>query len=91
MSKLAKLDTYNYHIIPGFIRIKVRDRLDASLVDILGEIDTAGGNIYVEGMYFSYLDNYYLWENHEGTWLDLEVIEVDASYDISISEEDFSV
>ena len=64
---LAKLDYYDYDILDRLpnttlkvIRINVDSTNDSSLVDIMSEINSTDGRIYVEGKYYLYLDNYRL-------------------------------
>lgn len=49
---MAKLDTYDYFIMPGVIQITISGTNDPSLVDIFSEIDRSNGRIYVEGLFF---------------------------------------
>lgn len=52
----AKLDAYDYDILPGVIRIRINGTNDPDIVDIMTEIERSNGNIYVEGYRYSYLD-----------------------------------
>lgn len=75
---MAKLDAYNYMILPGVIRISLDSSTDPILVDILSEIDNSKGVIYVEGRYYEYLDQYYIFNNPDevgGPYLDLLIVE----------------
>jgi len=73
---LAKLDIYDYFVLPGVIQIQVERTNDPTLVDILSEVDRANGRIYLEG-------HYYIMHGHEihttngKTYLDLRVTETD--------------
>lgn len=55
--KTAKLDIYDYKILPGLIQIELDGNNDPTMVDILSEIDRVNGHIYVEGMYFIMTNN----------------------------------
>lgn len=72
MMKLAKLDSYDYELLPGVIRININGPTDPDIVDIMSEIQATDGRIYVEGYHFSYLDNYRLLPNY----IELDVVEV---------------
>lgn len=75
--KLAKLDGYNYLMLPGVIRITIDGVKDPDLVDIMSEIQRADNNIYVEGRYYRYLDEYHI--NTTGNtqpYLELQVEEL---------------
>ena len=74
--KLAKLDMYNYRLLPGTIRIHIEGTTDPDLVDILSEIEATDGRIYVEGYHFSYKDNYRLITDNGETYIELDVVEV---------------
>lgn len=52
MRTLAKLDRYDYTILPGCVQIMLDSTNDPIQVDILSEIDRANGNVYVDGQYF---------------------------------------
>lgn len=56
----TKLDAYDYDILPGVIRIRINGTNDPDIVDIMSEIERSKGNIYVEGYYYLYKDNYRL-------------------------------
>jgi hypothetical protein len=73
---LAKLDAYDYMLLPGIIRINVSGTNDPDLVDILSEIHRYEGRIYVEGQRYSYLDNYRLIGRGKDSYLELDVVEV---------------
>lgn len=73
---LAKLDAYDYMLLPGVIRIHVSGTRDPDLVDILSEINRYEGRIYVEGQRFKYLDNYRLVGDSGDAYMELDVIEV---------------
>ena len=52
MRRLAKLDCYEYYVLPGIIQIQLTATNDPSLVDILSEIENANGNLYLDGHYY---------------------------------------
>lgn len=62
--KLTKLDNYEYTMLPGIIRISIDGANDPDLVDILSEISRSDGNIYLDGMYFKYLDRHEVTDTH---------------------------
>jgi hypothetical protein len=70
---LAKLDSYDYTLYNGTIRIYVAGTNDPSLVDILSDISRAEGKIYVEGEYYLYLDNYRLIKDGRQTYMEIDV------------------
>ncbi len=49
---LAKLDRYDYELLPGVVKIRMESTKDPTMVDILSDIDRSNGKIYVEGYYF---------------------------------------
>jgi len=55
---LAKLDTYDYTILPGAIRIRISSTKDPDIVDILSEIERFNGKIYVEDGHYNFLKKY---------------------------------
>jgi hypothetical protein len=73
---LAKLDTYDYAILPGVIRISLSGTNDPDIVDIMSEIHRNDGSIYIDGRYYSYLDSYDLYTNNTGSYVDLVVVDV---------------
>ena len=77
MKKVAKLDTYDYIILPGVIRIKISSRTDSIMVDILSDIENSDGWIYVDGFYYSYLEDYSI--NDE--YLELSVVLMEPEYE----------
>jgi hypothetical protein len=70
--KLAKLDNYDYELLPGVIRISINGTTDPDIVDIMSEIQATDGRIYVEGYRYVYLDNYRLCSEY----MELDVVEV---------------
>jgi hypothetical protein len=74
--QLAKLDAYDYTLLPGVIRIRIEGTNDPDLVDIMSEIHNTGGRIYVEGYHFSFLDSYRLPRYGDTTYLELDVMRV---------------
>lgn len=71
---LTKLDNYDYIVLPGHIRIKVSATNDPVLVDILSEIHNSNGRIYVDGDYYLYLDEYDVFTDDVGIYMDLRVV-----------------
>ena len=76
MRTMAKIDCYDYFILPGVIQIAVRGTNDPILVDILSEVERANGRIYVEGHHFI-MQGYDIHRNGEQTYLHLQVITID--------------
>lgn len=73
MTALAKLDPYDYKVIPGKIRIKLTSSNDPILVDILSDIHNSNGKIYVEGGFYSYLSKHEIVRRGRYTFLELNV------------------
>lgn len=76
MRSITKLDTYDYIILPGVIRIKIKSNTDPILVDVLSEIENSNGKIYVDGNYYQYLEMYYIYTSEKESYLELEVVNV---------------
>mgnify|MGYP006355747037 CR=1 FL=1 len=72
---LTKLDVYDYTILPGIIRIHINGTNDPVLVDIMSEITHTNGHIYVEDLYYTYLDRYEVFNNGIESYIDLAVVE----------------
>lgn len=72
---LTKLDAYPYEILPGIIRIYIDGTNDPDMVDILSEINRTDGQIYVEGSYYSYLDECSVFSDGREAYLELKVAE----------------
>lgn len=72
---ISKLDTYDYIILPGVIRIRVEGTNDPALVDILSEISNANSRIYVEGCYYEYLNSYRLFYESKTPYMELDVVQ----------------
>lgn len=72
----AKLDVYDYVVLPGVIRIGISGVSDPILVDILSEIDLVDGKIYVEGFNYQYMNEYniVLDDPDTGPYMDLHVL-----------------
>jgi hypothetical protein len=75
MTKLAKLDRYDYRIVPDKIRIKLTRTNDPILVDILSEIHNSDGKIYVDGHFYSYLGTHQIVTRRNNVFLELHVSE----------------
>lgn len=73
---VTKLDAYDYEIDPGVIRIRLAGTTDPDLVDIMSEVDRSNGNIYIDGFRYSYLDSYRLFTKEDGTFIELDVVEL---------------
>lgn len=71
---LAKLDAYDYVILPGIIRIRLTATNDPDIVDIMSEINSTGGSIYLEGYRYTYLDRYHIYTLRNTAYLELEVV-----------------
>lgn len=71
---LAKMDLYDYVIVPGIIRIALSATNDPTLVDILSEIELANGRVYADGHYYMFL-GYQIYTEDGNTFMDLEVVE----------------
>ena len=72
---LTKLDSYDYLLLPGVIRIELDNTNDPDVVDILSEINRSEGRIYVEGYRYLYLDNYRLFQVDQQAFIELDVVE----------------
>lgn len=71
---LAKMDLYDYLILPGIIRIALSATNDPTLVDILSEIELANGRIYADGCYYNFL-GYQIYTQDGNVFMELEVVE----------------
>lgn len=71
---LVKLDAYDYMILPGIIRIRLDCSNDPISVDILSELSRTDNKIYVEGYYYSYLDNYRVYSDNGDSFMELDVV-----------------
>lgn len=80
MTKLAKLDTYDYEILPGMIRIKLTRTNDPILVDILSDIRNSNGRVYVEDNYYLYSDKYEIVKDGKVSYLELHVTKTQTIY-----------
>lgn len=74
MRSLAKLDNYDYIVLPGVIRINIQSKSDPDIVDIMSEIEFSGNKIYLDGSYYEYLDSYSIGHLEEGMYLDIHVV-----------------
>lgn len=73
--KVTKLDSYDYEIESGVIRIFLSGMNDPDQVDIMSELNRTDGRIYVEGRRFIYLDNYRVRKHRTRTFMELDVVE----------------
>jgi hypothetical protein len=71
--KMAKLDAYNYSLLNGIIRITVSGTTDPDLVDIMSEIERANNKIHIEGIYYTYLGTYRVFNRGTHAYLELDV------------------
>ena len=77
MRNLAKLDSYEYTLLPGVVRIDILDSSDPILVDILSEIENSNDIFYLEGEYYRFLGDYEIVNTQNNKWyLDLSVVEI---------------
>lgn len=74
--KVAKLDAYDYSLLPGIIRIRVSATNDPDLTDIMSEIRRADGKIYIEGLRYTYLNDYKIFNRGSYAFLELQVSEM---------------
>lgn len=73
---LAKLDAYDYSLEPGVIRIQLTGTNDPDLVDIMSEINRAHGKIYIEGLRYTYMNNYRIFNRGLSAFVELDVAEM---------------
>lgn len=73
---VAKLDAYDYSLFPGVIRIGLNGTNDPDLVDIMSEISRANGKIYIEGLRYTYMNNYRIFNRGLGAYVELDVAEM---------------
>lgn len=76
MGKIAKLDMYDYLVLPGVIRVKLSSSSDPILVDILSEISNSYDLIYIEGLFYNFLDEYEIFSENGIHWLEISVVEI---------------
>lgn len=78
MENLTRLDSYDYLVLPGVVRIKIISSSDPILVDILSEISNSNDLFYLDGRYYNFLEDYAIVEEEStNEWfLELSVIEV---------------
>lgn len=80
--KLAKLDTYDYDInmTATFDEVIIRFAMDGfndpDIVDILSEIQNSDGNIYIDGHYYKYSDEYKIFEQLGNQYMDLKARQI---------------
>lgn len=74
--KMAKLDAYDYTLLPGVIRIRVCGTNDPELVDIMSEISRANNKIHIEGLFYTYMDNYRIFKRGDHAYVELDVAEM---------------
>lgn len=71
---VAKLDMYNFIVLPGVIRILMESTRDPAMSDILSEIENSGGNIFADGDYYSYL-GYDIYNEGNQTFMEIQVVQ----------------
>lgn len=73
--RFCKLDSYDYQLYPGTIRINLEGTNDSSLVDIMSEIERADNQIYVEGIKYTYINEYRIFNRKTHVYVELYVTE----------------
>ena len=68
----VKLDAYDYRVYSGIIEIQLCGTNDPDLVDIMSEIELAGGRIYLDGVRHRY-QHYKIVGRGKGARLELYV------------------
>jgi hypothetical protein len=79
MTKLAKLDTYDYNVTPGIIQIRLNRTNDPILVDIMSDIHNSRNKVYVDGQHFRYNDKYEIVKQGKAVYLELHVTETKSA------------
>jgi hypothetical protein len=73
---LAKLDMYDYDILPGKIQVTLSRTNDPALVDIMTDIHNSENRIYVDGQHFVYDGKYEVIKDNTGVYLELDVTQI---------------
>lgn len=76
MRTLAKLDTYDYFILPGVIQVSLTGTNDPIMVDILAEVEQSNGRVYVEGCYYLFM-GWKVARTNGKAYLELQVVETE--------------
>lgn len=71
--KVTILDEYDCSVMTNLLRITIANPRDPSLTDIMSEIHYSNGNIYFDGMYFVYENEYQIHSIDDNWYLDLYV------------------
>jgi hypothetical protein len=71
--KVTILDEYDCSVMSDRLRIAIANPRDPSLTDIMSEIHYSDGNIYFDGMYFVYENEYQIHAIGRDWYLDLVV------------------
>ena len=71
---LAKIDMYEYMVLPGVIQISLDGTNDPIMVDILSEIDKSNGKIYADGDFYLFL-GYDIYTEDTKSFMDLKVVQ----------------
>jgi hypothetical protein len=77
--KVTKLDSYDYIVLPGIVRVFLTSQNDPDLVDIMSEIQNSNGKIHIDGAYYMYLDDYEIVTKSGETYVSLKVVELDVA------------
>lgn len=67
------LDEYDCEVMTDRLRIAIANPRDPSLTDIMTEIHYSHGNIYFDGEYYVYVNEYRIHEINEYWFLDLVI------------------
>lgn len=77
----ARLDTYDYDIVPDptycKVRIPVRSMNDVRISDITTDINSNDGHVYLEGKHYKYLTTFMIQEC-EQWYLEISLVEEDS-------------
>ncbi len=73
---VTKLDAYDYSLYPGIIRIRLNSTNDPDLVDIMSELNRSNGKIYIEGLRYTYMGNYRIFNRGIEAYVELDVSEM---------------
>lgn len=72
-AKFTILDEYDCSVLSDRLRIAIANARDPRLTDIMSEIHYSDGNIYFDGMYFVYENEYRIHAENGYWYLDLVV------------------
>jgi hypothetical protein len=68
------LDEYDCEVMTDRLRIAIANPRDPSLTDIMSEIHYSHGNIYFDGEYYVYVNEYQIHSIGNDWYLDLHVV-----------------